>query len=137
MKPFPDLSLRGSFPAHLCWLIPEDPSEGACLQLLALGRVWGYSLTLFRPSTYSTQVSMLSMGLTASCCDTSFQSLHSGIRSRWWRLAARCLLLLIQRPGRSRRERREMERGSAGKKAVKIALCWRSDAPVLRLCKTS
>lgn len=82
MKPSPNLSLPGSFPGRFCWLIAKDPSEGASLQLPTPGWSWGYSLTLFRPSTNSTQVSMLSMGFTASCCDTSFQSLHSGIRSR-------------------------------------------------------
>lgn len=82
VKPSPNLALPRLFPGHFCWLITKDPSEGACLQLPAPGQAWGYSLTLFRPSTNSTQVSMLSMGFTASCWDTSFQSLHSGIRSR-------------------------------------------------------
>lgn len=82
VKPSPNLALPGSFPGHFCWWIAKDPSEGTCLQLPAPGWVWGYSLTLLRPSTNSTQVSMLSMGFTASCGDTSFQSLHSGIRSR-------------------------------------------------------
>lgn len=71
VKPSPNLALSRLFPGHF-----------ACLQLPTPGQAWGYSLTLFRPSTNSTQVSMLSMGFTASCCDTSFQSLHSGIRSR-------------------------------------------------------
>lgn len=59
-----------------------DPRWDPCFPLPASRQVWGYGLTLFRPSTNSTQVSMLSMGFTASCCDTSFQSLHSGMRSR-------------------------------------------------------
>lgn len=62
-------------------LLP-DPKWDPCFPLRAPRQVWGYGLTLFRPSTNSTQVSMLSMGFTASCCDTSFQSLHSGMRSR-------------------------------------------------------
>lgn len=67
VKPSPNLVLPGLFPSHFCWLITNDPFEGACLQLPTPGWVWGYSLTLFRPSTNSTQVSMLSMGFTASC----------------------------------------------------------------------